>query len=271
MFYFYHPFSLFPICSSLSVFLSSISFSPSYVCLISTLAFFILVTFVLCFFSFLFIWLHHLFFCSSSLLFVTPTSSNLFQMFLKVSLFFFLLVIILLSSSLFFLFVSSSLLSALSSPVWHPHSTTVFSSNLLALYWSYQPSGVFCRPYLLVSVCVFVFSCMFVWVSCRKKKMRRESGALPTPPVLRLCFTFSSPLSFLPFFLACSPPLHQGRSSPAAEIQFRSSSSSFLCLHQLKRWAHTILSPSRLSDWATRSRFLPLVSMLFYQDATVVY
>lgn len=39
LFYLYHPFSLFPISSSLSVFFSSISLSPSYVCLISTLAF----------------------------------------------------------------------------------------------------------------------------------------------------------------------------------------------------------------------------------------
>lgn len=48
---------------------------------------------------------------------------------------------------------------------------------------------------------------------------------LPPPPPALLYLFFCS--SFLPFFLACSPPLHQGRSSPGAEIQFRSSSSAF--------------------------------------------
>lgn len=50
-----------------------------------------------------------------------------------------------------------------------------------------------------------------------------------------LCITFSSSSSglfflFLLFFPACSPPLHQGRSSSGAEIQFRSSSSAFCAL-----------------------------------------
>ena len=197
--------------------------------------------------------------CLSSLLFVTPTASNLFKMFLLVSLFFFLLFIILLSSSLCIIF--SFLLSALSSPVWHPYFTIVFSSNLPALYWSYQLSGVFCWSYLLVSVCVCVCVCVCLCVLlhvCVGVVQKEEDAAgirlpaqpPPSPPSLLYLF-FSTFFSSI-LFLACSPPLHQGRSSPAAEIQFRSSSSSFLCLHQLKRWAHAILSPLpalRLSDW----------------------
>lgn len=51
----------------------------------------------------------------------------------------------------------------------------------------------------------------------------------PPPPqsLLYLCFSHLYSSSFLPFFPACSLPLHQCRSSPRAEIQFRSSSSAF--------------------------------------------
>lgn len=76
---------------------------------------------------------------------------------------------------------------------------------------------------------------MFVWVlvclhTLRCSVERKDAACCgnqrppPPPPSLLYLFFYSS---FLPFFLACSPPLHQGRSSPGAEIQFRSSSSAF--------------------------------------------
>ena len=257
-FYLYHPFSLFPIFFiSIGILLFHLPLSIlclSHSCNLCSLFLNITISFHLSSSS--------VRPCLSSLLFVTPTASNLFKMFLLVSLFFFLLFIILLSSSLFvcLCIFFSFLLSALSSPVWHPYFTIVFSSNLPALYWSYQLSGVFCWSYLLVSVCVCVCVCVSLCTPaclCGCRAERRGCGGnqapCPTPPSPpSLLYLFFSTFFSSILFLACSPPLHQGRSSPAAEIQFRSSSSSFLCLHQLKRWAHAILSPLpalRLSDW----------------------
>lgn len=165
---------------------------------------------------------------------------------------------LILSSALYLFFFFSSLLC----PVWHPYFTVVFSSNLLALKWSYQLSRIFYWPYLFfplycVCLCAFcVHSCVSLWR--RKKRCCRIRLFL-------LCITFSSSWSFfflfLLFFPACSPPLHQGRSSPGAEIQFRSSSSAF-CALTCSQWVCAILSPPS-SDWATRSRFFPLFPCCF--------
>lgn len=60
-----------------------------------------------------------------------------------------------------------------------------------------------------------------------------------------------STLPFLSFFPPCSPPHHQGKSSPGAEIQFRSSSSAFSALTSLdgERTLSYLLPGLRLSDW----------------------
>lgn len=60
---------------------------------------------------------------------------------------------------------------------------------------------------------------------CVERKDAACCGNPPPPPPSLLYLFFYS--SFLPLFLACSPTFHQGRSSPGAEIQFRSSSSAF--------------------------------------------
>lgn len=78
-------------------------------------------------------------------------------------------------------------------------------------------------------MCVYVHSvCTSV---CRCGGERKDAAE---SDLFLLCITFSSSWSyfflFLLFFPACSPPLHQGKSSPGAEIQFRSSSSAFCAL-----------------------------------------
>lgn len=134
---------------------------------------------------------------------------------------------LILSSALYLFFFFSSLLC----PVWHPYFTVVFSSNLLALKWSYQLSRIFYWPYLffpLYCMCLCAF-CVHFCVSLWRRK-KRCCRIRPLPALHYLFFFLVFFFLFLLFFPACSPPLHQGRSSPGAEIQFRSSSSAFCAL-----------------------------------------
>lgn len=78
-----------------------------------------------------------------------------------------------------------------------------------------------------------MFICILCALLCVAVAEKRKDAA--ESDLFLLCITFSSCSSglfflFLLFFPACSPPLHQGRSSSGAEIQFRSSSSAFCAL-----------------------------------------
>lgn len=101
--------------------------------------------------------------------------------------------------------------------------------------------------------------CALLCVAVAAKEKMLQNQTLPALHYLFFFLVFF--FLFLLFFPACSPPLHQGRSSPGAEIQFRSSSSAF-CALTCSQWVCAILSPPS-SDWATRSRFFPLFPCCF--------
>lgn len=101
--------------------------------------------------------------------------------------------------------------------------------------------------------------CALLCVAVAEKEKMLQNQTLPALHYLFFFLVFF--FLFLLFFPACSPPLHQGRSSPGAEIQFRSSSSAF-CALTCSQWMCAILSPPS-SDWATRSRFFPLFPCCF--------
>lgn len=77
-------------------------------------------------------------------------------------------------------------------------------------------------------MCVYVHSVCTPVCRCggERKDAAESDSSCSALPFLLLGLFFL----FLLFFPACSPPLHQGRSSPGAEIQFRSSSSAFCAL-----------------------------------------
>ena len=186
---------------------------------------------------------------------------------------------------IYFLFpVSSCVSSSLPSPLDIPTSLWRSLSNLLALYWSYQLSGVFCRPYLLLGVCVCVSVCVClpvcvdvcarrVLLLCRKK--RRCSLWKPSAHLLlllHLCSTFSSPTSILLYFHSSQHALLLRVGAGAAQEQ-RSNLDPPPQLPapppaQTASALYPISSRFRLSD---SEQALPLVSLLVYQGATVVY
>lgn len=81
-------------------------------------------------------------------------------------------------------------------------------------------------PLLCVFMCILC-ALLCVAVAEKEKMLQNQTSSCSALPFLLPGLFF---FLFLLFFPACSPPLHQGKSSPGAEIQFRSSSSAFCAL-----------------------------------------